>query len=78
MTKDQFRDKIQILITNMLPALIDKCDQLYSSGAEDVDSYPDDFQLPKMIFIAALQYESTQYTSGRHNEKKIIRNLSRF
>lgn len=78
MTKEQFEERIDRLLENAIPAIKGKCLQLFSSGAEDVTAYPDNFVLPKLIFTAALQYEATQYTTCDKNEKKILRNLSHF
>lgn len=80
MTKEQFDAKLEVLINNMLPALREKCAQLYRSGAEDVEQYDNNFVLPKLIFVAALEYETGQYSNGMSDKefKKHLRNLRHY
>ena len=78
MTTAQLEAKIDNLIANMTPALKEKCMQLARSGGEDVAGYPDNFELPKILFVAALEYEATQYDNGTKQFKRKVRNLRHF
>jgi len=55
-------------------------ERLLSVGAVDLDDYPDNYELPKVILIAALISCTDQYRPPSDNKRlnKEIKNLSHF
>lgn len=83
------KDKIKSLVSEILleshNAMINKIDKILNSGAIDIDNWDEEnapMILPKIITIALLQYESTQYngrgTSYEKQIKKEVKNLSYY
>lgn len=77
MTREELSSNLDTLIANAVPAIKAKAMQLAECGAEDMEEYSNNFVLPKLVFVAALEYEAGQYSNGMPT-KEWMRRLSRL
>jgi hypothetical protein len=80
MTKQQFQAKFQDLIdSDDFTTFINKrAKELLNSGAVDLDTFDDDYQLPKIVLCAVLKDLTWQYMPLTQESKKLVKNLERF
>jgi len=78
MTEAQFMVKYQELMPRVIEGLQNKAKELVASGAVDIESYEDNFLLPKIILAASLTDEAYQWTPPDKGGKAIVRKLAHF
>lgn len=75
MTKRQAISKCKELNKNIHNDVIAECNRLIDSGGVDIDSYPKDYALAKVLVSVALINISTYYKPYTKQAKKDIKNL---
>jgi hypothetical protein len=78
MTKTQLRKKFNELKKENTKWINDNFEKVLKSGALDLDSYDNDFRLPKVIMCAMLQRLSDQWAPFDKQLKKDVANLKYF
>jgi hypothetical protein len=78
MTKEQFLSKVEELLPDLNELIREKAQTLLNSGAVDLESYSDNFLLPK-IFISAMGEEiKNQFAPPIKKEIKVRDNIVHF
>lgn len=78
MVKAEFDAKLYELIGRLPEMLKQECDRLYKCGGVDIDAYEDDYRLPKIILMVALENTASQYVPLHISDCKAARNLKKF
>jgi hypothetical protein len=78
MTKEQFDRVFAGLLVSVEKVLRNKADQALSSGAFDLESYPDDSALPAIVLTAALTSAVRIYRPLDAQSLREVDNLSLF
>ncbi len=78
MDRATFGEKVDSMMPDIMNGIREKCNQLYDSGAVNTDDYEDDFLLPKMCIIVALENQAAKYSPSFAEYKNVIRNLRHF
>lgn len=77
-TKKQCLEKVHEMAEKVPAKILEKADQLIKSGAIELEDYEDNYILPKILLVAALEYEADQWRPFDRNYQKTIKNLSHF
>ena len=78
MTKNQARKKTRELIRKASSLMREKLEKALVCGALDLDSYEDDYILPRIIVCALLEDAKYRFRPLHKDFKKEIDNLNRF
>jgi hypothetical protein len=78
MTKTQFNRLYRELLKEMRADLLREGDKLFGSCAIDVKQYGDDFSLPKVILVAALNNRLPAYAPLSKKLKEAVADLTPF
>ena len=73
-----FKEKLDSMLPDVLQNIRQEAAKLYDSGAVDTESFPNDFRLPKMVLVVALERQAWQYTPPYKEQMKDIENLRHF
>lgn len=80
MRKSDFMNKIRHLKSGAGKKIVERCEKMFDSGALDVDSYPDDYRLPRAIFCVVLYewYKTSRPASMSDEIRKLkVRNVGK-
>ena len=69
-TKRQLKTKTKELIKNSSKSMVENIDKAMASGAIDLNSYEDNYILPKILLCALLKEELHQYKPLGDDAKK--------
>lgn len=58
--KGQFEQKVWELAEEAQKDMVNHCLRLYDSGGVEPEDFNDDFELPRVAFRIALEYENTK------------------
>ncbi len=78
MTQLEVLEKIKYLIEQNNAVMMHKAEKALSSGCVDLESYEDNFLLPKIIFTALLSDVSEDYMPYGVDARKEVKNVSKF
>ena len=78
MTKADFMEKYTEMVDDARNALVKEGERLIATGAVDVGGSSNDYALPKVVFVVAMENVSTHYTILNDYFKKEAKNLRRF
>lgn len=78
MTKDQLIEKMEELLKTNKFEMEKRLKRVLKSGALDLDEYPDNYHLPKMLMSALCIEMSNQWKSDNYKDNKTIKNLTIF
>lgn len=71
-TKRQLKAKTKELIKNSTKHMVENIDKAIASGAIDLNSYEDNYILPKILLCALLKEEMHQYKPLGDDRKKTM------
>jgi len=79
-TKEQCLGKVAEMAAQISKHIREKAVQLLNSGAVDLESYQDDYILPKILLVACLEHEADQWRPFPENKqaRREINKLGRF
>ena len=78
-TKAQVKEKVMGMVKDLPSFFSKKVDKILSSGAVDLESYDDNFMLPKIIMVAIASELADQYRlSGNRKFSSEVKNLISF
>lgn len=77
MTKKQTTQKIKAMVKSYNEALLQECERLLNCGGVDVESYANDFKLPKIILQVATSNINYKFTVSSEAQKD-VENLKNF
>jgi hypothetical protein len=77
-TREQIITKIDALLKDARAEVQKEVQMLLDSGAVDLDDAEDNYRLPKLLYIAALQRLAASYEPRNAEDKKVLKNLSAF
>ena len=78
MTENQFKAKFDEMLEKAIETVKAKGYSLFLSGAIDSSQYEDDFILPRIILVVALEHGIDQVKPLSREYKKEIANLRHF
>lgn len=80
MTHTQAMRKIRSMLPEVREQIIIEAERLLKSGGVDLESYDDNFVLPKIVLVAAMHKASRQWSplSWDKASQKTLKNLSHF
>lgn len=78
MTANQLRKKVKELQRENNKATLKRVEKIITSGAIDLDSWEDDFRLPKICMSAICKEMSNQWMPFGDSDKKEVENLGHF
>lgn len=68
----------QLIQETLVPAIRERCESLFLSGAIDVEQFKDDFALPKIIAHVALPDVANSISPLNDEYAKLAKNLRNF
>ena len=79
-TKEQCLAKVLEMVTGTPARIMEKAEQLLKSGAIEPGNYEDNYILPKILLVAALEHEADAWRPLKENKagRKAIANLRHF
>jgi hypothetical protein len=77
-TKEQCLEKVKEMAAQVRDHLIMRTEQLFKSGAINPPDFEDDYQLPKILLTAALEWEADQWRPFDKKMRAKVKNLSYF
>ena len=79
-TKEQCLAKVLEMATGTAARIMEKAEQLFKSGGVDPERYEDNYILPKILLVAALEHEADAWRPLKENKagRKAIKNLRHF
>ena len=79
-TKEQCLEKVAEMAAQISKRIREKAVQLLNSGGVDIESYENDYRLPKIILVACLEHEADSWRPLTENKaaRKAIANLRHF
>lgn len=78
MDRITFNAKIEDLLKNVNKVLKGEIDRLWCCGGIDVESYPNDYRLPRIILVTALKNTAEQFEPLIKGDRQAVRNLRYF
>jgi hypothetical protein len=77
-TQAQFERKLDSMLPKLFLAIKEEAIRLFKSGAVDPESHLDNYVLPKICLIMALDNISIQYMPTSPSDKRDLANLKHF
>jgi hypothetical protein len=77
-TQEQFEQKLDSMLPKLLTAIREEAIRLFKSGAVDPEAHHDNYVLPKICLIMALDNTSIQYMPTSPGDKRDLANLKHF
>lgn len=77
-TEEQFTQKLDSMLPDVSKAIRTEAIRLFKSGAVDPASHHDNYVLPKICLIMALDNTSIQYMPTSPSDKRDLANLKHF
>jgi len=76
-TQDAVKEKVEEMLSDLKPWMLEKVNHLFKSGAIDFEAESDSYSLPKLILCALAREMEVQYTplSITKTEKTKIKRL---
>lgn len=78
MKKNELQERLDELIKKTGEFLTEETERLLKTGAVDINSFGNDYVLPKILLVVALQNASRQWGPRSKELIKICKNLSKF
>jgi hypothetical protein len=77
-TKRKTMARIRSMMPEVRQEIIATCEQLLASGGVDLDSYGENFELPKIVLTAAMKRASGNLRPLTDHGKREVANLEKF
>ena len=78
MTKNQFRKKYRELVKTTAKDLIERGEKALKCGGFEIESYTDDFILPKIVITAAIENAKYNFRPLLSEHRAVVKNLTYF